>query len=230
MVSSSSLLPSPSLLLASHATVGCSTGYMTDLRNDWPALVRAAALTSGFAIELSALSEDELPGLVEYLSGTSQLPFHFVSVHGPSKRRQLPDDELAGLLNELPCWISSIVMHPDSMHDPAAYSVLGRRLCIENMDSRKSVGQSAEALGGYFDALPSARLCFDIAHAKAVDPSMGVGRQILSAYSARLSHVHLSSLDAAQKHVPLTRSDETLFSELLERCIDVPWILEAPPA
>lgn len=217
------------MLLTSHATVGCSTGYMSELRNDWPGLVRSAALTSGFAIELSALSEAELPGLVRYLSSASGLPFDFVSVHGPSKGRRMPDDELATQLAALPRWVSSIVMHPDAIHDPKAYRELGRRLCIENMDARKELGQTADSLSGYFQALPEARLCFDIAHAKAVDPTMVVGEQILAAYSGRLSHVHLSSLDGADGHIPLTRADETLFAELLERCIDVPWILEAPP-
>jgi hypothetical protein len=224
------LLVSPSMLLTSHATVGCSTGYMTTYRGNWPALVTAAATTSGFAVELSALSEGELPGLLGYLRGASGLPFRFVSVHGPSKGRLMSDDELAALLTELPNWVSSIVMHPDSMHDLAPYAALGRRLCVENMDARKDSGQTADDLRCVFDALPAARLCFDIAHAKAVDPTMVMGRQILAAYSGRLSHVHLSSLDVHEKHVPLTREDEALFAPLLERCIDVPWILEAPPA
>ncbi len=229
MVSPSSLLAAPSVLLTSHATVGCSTGYMSGLRNDWPALVAAAAQTSGFAVELSALSEDELPGLLAYLRNASGLPFRFVSVHGPSKARRMPDGELAELLHRLPSWVSSIVMHPNSMDDLSPYAVLGRRLCIENMDARKDVGQTADDLRPFFEALPEARLCFDVAHAKAVDPTMAVGGQLLTEYSFRLSHVHLSSLDAAHRHVPLTRDDQLLFSELLERCIDVPWILEAPP-
>lgn len=64
-----SLLASSSIILTAHSTVGCSTGYMSDLRGDWPSLVNEAARTSSFAVELSALSEHELPGLVEYLHG-----------------------------------------------------------------------------------------------------------------------------------------------------------------
>lgn len=218
------------MLLTSHATVGCSTGYMIESRNDWPALIDAAAQASSFAVELSALSEDELPGLLRYVSTAPRPPFHFVSVHGPSKGRHMRDDQLATMLDQLPRWISSIVLHPDAIGDPSPYAVLGRRLCIENMDARKDVGQTADDLRGLFDVLPRARLCFDIAHAKAVDPTMAVGRQILASHSGRLSHVHLSSLDDARKHVPLRPEDQVLFSELLARCIDVPWILEAPPA
>jgi hypothetical protein len=59
---------------------------------------------------------------------------------------------------------------------------------------------------------------------------MEVGSALLSSFATRLSHVHVSSLDEQQHHVPLTRDDEALFSDLLRRCADVPWILEAPPS
>jgi hypothetical protein len=210
--------------------VGCSTGYMTESRNDWPALVADAARVSSAAIELSALSEEELPGLCAYLVDAPRLPFHFVSVHGPSKHRAMPDVELVEQLRQLPAWVSAIVLHPDTMEELPPYERLGRRLVVENMDARKSWGQTANDLAGVFDALPQARFCFDIAHAKAVDPSMEVGGELLSAFVTRLSHVHVSSLDEQDSHVSLTPSDESLFSDLLRRCADVPWILEAPPS
>jgi len=155
------LLASSSTLLTAHPTIGCSTGYMDELREDWDALVEAAAQTSGFAIELSALSEDELAGLVAYLQDAPPLPFRFVSVHGPSKDRRMSDDELVSLLERLPARVSAIVMHPDVMVDLAPYRRLGRRLCIENMDARKPIGRTAAELQRYFDALPEARFCFD---------------------------------------------------------------------
>jgi hypothetical protein len=225
-----SLLYSSSPALAAHSMVGCSTGYMMDKRNDWPALVADAARVSSAAIELSALSEEELPGLRAYLAGAPRLPFHFVSVHGPSKHRTMPDGELVEQLQRLPSWVSAIVLHPDTMDDLEPYQRLGRRLVVENMDARKASGHTAEDLGRIFDTLPQARFCFDIAHAKAVDSTMEVGAALLSAFVTRLSHVHLSSLDARDSHVPLTPSDESLFADLLRRCADVPWILEAPPS
>jgi hypothetical protein len=223
------LLASTSDLLAAHPTIGCSTGYMDELREDWAGLAEAAAQTSGFAVELSALSEDELEGLSAYLRAAPPLPFRFVSVHGPSKDRRMSDDELVALLERLPARVSAIVMHPDAMVDLAPYRRLGRRLCLENMDARKPLGQTAAQLQRYFDALPDARFCFDIAHAKAVDPSLAIARELLSRFSLRLSHVHLSSLDLEQHHVPLTDEDQEAFAPVLKRCSDVPWILEAPP-
>jgi hypothetical protein len=223
------LLMSSSSVLTTHPTVGCSTGYMEDLRGDWEALVEVAALTSAFAVELSALSEDELPGLLEFLESAPPLPFRFVSVHAPSKGRGLSDDALVALLERLPRWVSAIVMHPDAIGEVAPYRRLGRRLCLENMDPRKVQGQTADDLQAYFDVLPAARLCFDVAHAKAVDPTLRAGEELLARFSSRLSHVHLSSLDEDHHHVPLTDSDEALFAPVLKRCSDVPWILEAPP-
>ena len=105
---------------------------------------------------------------------------------------------------------------------------LGRRLSLESMDPRKPVGQTAGNLEPWFDALPEARLCLDVAHAQAVDPSLEVGHELLARYSSRLSPVHLSSLDAQHHHVPLTDEDIARSARLLARCGDVPWILEAP--
>jgi hypothetical protein len=116
------------------------------------------------------------------------------------------------------------------MTEVSAYAPLGRRLVIENMDTRKELGRTVEGLLPFFERLPQARLCLDLAHAKAVDPSMEEGAALLSAFATRLSHVHLSSLDAESHHVSLTGEDEALFASLLSRCEDVPWILEAPPS
>jgi hypothetical protein len=223
------LLSTRSPLLGRHALIGCSTGYMEHDRENWPRLVERAAAISSLAVELSAISEPELPGLLRYLQQAPQLPFRYVSVHAPSKARELHEQELVGMLARLPLWIDAIVMHPDTIGDPVCYEPLGRRLVLENMDDRKNGGRSADELDAFFEALPEAGLCFDIAHAKSVDETMAEGEAILKQYANRLRHVHLSSLDAACHHVSLTADDEDLFWSLLESCRDVPWILEAPP-
>jgi hypothetical protein len=223
------LLSNRSHLLRTHMTVGASTGYMESLRGSWPALAAEAASVSSVAAELSAISESELPDLLEFLTTAPRLPFRYVSVHAPSKKRLLTEDDLVGLLMRIPVWVDAIVLHPDTMESPRAFQRLGRRLLIENMDTRKDGGQTADQLATVFAELPAAGLCFDIAHAKDVDPTMGAAVEILDRLSGRLRHVHISSLDEAQHHVPLTAEDEELFAPILERCRDVPWILEAPP-
>jgi hypothetical protein len=223
------LLSSRSALLMRHHAVGCSTGFMVDLRDQWDALVDRAAECSSMAVELSAVSAEELPGLLQYLSTAPRLPFRFVSIHAPSKG--LLDDEarLVEALLRIPPWIDALVVHPDTIVDASLYRRLGRRLVIENMDSRKSNGHRADDLAALFAELPEARLCLDVAHAKDIDPTMDAASEILRRFASRLSHVHISSLDQDRHHISLTESDESLFEPVLLRCRDVPWILEAPP-
>jgi hypothetical protein len=223
------LLTTRSALLGNHALIGCSTGFMTEDREDWPKLVKRSASVSSLAVELSAISEPELSGLLSYLHGAPQLPFGYVSVHAPSKGRELSEPDLVARLTELPPWIDALVLHPDTIEDPAPYRALGRRLVLENMDQRKSAGRDDLELESYFADLPDAGLCFDIAHAKSVDDTMTVGHSILRRFGNRLRHVHLSSLDSDSHHVPLSIEDQELFWPLLSSCRDVPWILEAPP-
>jgi hypothetical protein len=201
---------------------------MADRRGDWPALTWEALRTSVYAIELAALSEDELPGLVEYLGSGVDLPFRFVSVHAPSKHRKMSEAQLVDALVALPCWIDAIVVHPDTIEDAALYRRLGSRLAIENMDARKQDGRTAEELAPYFEALPDAGLCFDVAHAWSIDPSMEEAERLLDSLAGKLRHVHVSSLDETGHHVPLTPEHEDVFEHTLGRCLGVPWILEAP--
>ena len=217
-----------SSLLRQHGLLGCSTGYMDGQREEWEELVVEAAAVSGVATELSAISEPELPSLIDYLRQRPFLPFRYISVHGPSKQRQLDERALVELLANLPAWIDAIVMHPDTIEEPERYRRLGRRLVLENMDARKPDGRTAEELARLFDVLPDAGLCFDIAHAKSIDPTMAVGSLMLDRFASKLRHVHISSLDEHSHHVPLSDEDELLYPPLLQKCRDVPWILEAP--
>jgi sugar phosphate isomerase/epimerase len=202
---------------------------MDTLRGDWEAQVAEARSLSPFAVELSALSERELGSLRDYMRGSPRMPFRYVSIHGPAKDRELSEQQLAAALAELGTWADSIVMHPDTIEDPAPYRLLGRKLVLENMDARKHTGRTADELVPFFEELPEAGLCFDIAHAWSIDNAMSVGVGLLDAFRERLRHLHMSSLSAELHHIPLTEEHEDLFQPLLHRCLDVPWILEAPP-
>jgi hypothetical protein len=67
--------------------MGISTGVFGDLRGAWQELVAAACRVSSHAVELWALSEPELAGLMGYLAAKPRLPFRYVSVHAPVKNR-----------------------------------------------------------------------------------------------------------------------------------------------
>ena len=215
-------------VLAQHHPMGASTGVFEDLRGSWQELVAEACAVSTYAVELSALSERELPGLLDYLAAKPRLPFSYVSVHAPVKDRTLDDARSAQVLSELPAWVRSIVTHPDALAEFAPYRELGPRFVLENMDDRKHTGRTADELEVAFHELPEAGFCFDIAHAASIDPTMGVAEELLDRFRSRLRQVHLSSLHHGH-HVPVTDDDEQRFTGTLERCRDVPWILEAEP-
>jgi hypothetical protein len=80
-----------------HHPVGASTGYMEELRDGWAAQVAEAWAVAPFAAELSALSEWQLDSLREYLASDPALPFRYLSIHGPSKDRQLSEKALVAV-------------------------------------------------------------------------------------------------------------------------------------
>src|SRR5919199_3640968 len=180
-------------VVAQHHPLGASTGYMEDSRGDWPAMVAEALETSGFAVELAALSEDELPALEAFLAERPELPFAYVSIHAPVKHLRMPEAEMVRRLVRLAPLADAIVGHPDAMDDLRAYRPLGSRLVLENMDARKPVGRTVEELAPFFAALPEAGLCLDVAHVLTVDPSMDEGERLLDAYAGRPPHPPLSS-------------------------------------
>ena len=213
--------------LFGHHLIGVSTGIF-ESRGDWERLVAQASDVSPDAVELSALSGEELPGLIEYLAARPRLPFHYVSVHAPVKGRQLDDAASAQALRHLPPYVRSVITHPDTLHELSPYRELAGRLVVENMDNRKSTGRVADELKPVFDELPEAGFCLDVAHVHSIDPTMAAGHELLDRFGSRLRQVHMSSLSDGH-HVPLTETDEEVFAGVLERCRDVPWILEARP-
>ena len=142
----------------------------------------------------------------------------------------MEEERLVSELAAIAPYARGIVMHPDTIDRFETFRALGSKLVLENMDSRKPDGRTSDELDRAFAELPEAGFCFDIAHAWSIDSSMGVAQGLLDRFGGRLRHVHLSSLSEDLHHVSLRREDEELFGPTLERCVDVPWIFEAPPA
>ena len=83
----------------------------------------------------------------------------------------------------------------------------------------------------FFDALPNARFCFDIGHARQVDPTLSVAVELLLVYADRLAEIHISEVDAASKHVPISSMAMKSFqriSSLIPK--NVPVIIESTVA
>lgn len=179
------------------------------------------------AIELSALREHELIPLIEALPELDLGRFSYISFHAPS-RLSSSEAEIVERLSQLPAWIEAIVVHPDLIQDFASWRALGNRLAIENMDQRYAGGRSAKELAVYFQQLPAARFCFDIGHARQVDPTMSIGAELLREFGDRLAEVHLSEVNAESQHCPISYAASRSFQRLLGGLPDsVPAIVES---
>jgi hypothetical protein len=130
--------------------------------------------------------------------------FEFVSFHAPS--RYAHDDETQ-VLSHLTSVVNRgipVVVPPDVIYSVSKWACLGPHLLIENMDKRKEIGQTASNLRELFHSLPDARFCFDIGHARQVDPTMLESRLILDCARNRLAQVHISEVNTASHHDPIS--------------------------
>jgi hypothetical protein len=95
------------------------------------------------AVELSALRQDELQPLVEHLDNLDPGKFSYKAFHAPSSMDRSFEPSAIKLLEQVASRGWPIIVHLDAMHTPSAWAHFGDLLCIENMDKRKPVGQTA---------------------------------------------------------------------------------------
>jgi hypothetical protein len=179
------------------------------------------------AIELSALRGDELLPLMEALPELDLQGFSHVSLHAPSKLGGLEELSLVAILKDVPTsW--PIIVHPDLIQSPSHWRFFGPRLCLENMDQRKPIGRTVPEMESVFQQLPDASFCFDIGHARQVDPTMGIAIGMLRRFSGRLRQIHMSEVDPQGKHIPISFAARCAFQRVA-RLIpeDCPVILES---
>jgi hypothetical protein len=209
--------------------IGFSTGALAlgDFQRGLD-LVRGKPIT---AIELSALRVPELPGLINALPNLDLRQFSYIAIHAPSLFGAEEESAIVQMLKQVPRKFP-IVVHPDTIHDLGKWAGFGEQLLIENMDRRKADGRTAKELSIWFAELPEAGLCLDIAHAQHFDPTMTEAFQILAKFASKIRQVHISELDSASRHFPLSTSAIQAFSEVTGRIPrDVPFIIESriPP-
>jgi hypothetical protein len=207
--------------------IGFSTGALA--KGDFRRGIRLQeAYPEAEALELSALREDELDALIEALPSINLDKYQYVSVHAPSQRLHLSEIELVDKLKKLTRSISSIVVHPDVIEDINIWKQIEQFLVLENMDQRKPIARTAIELKKYFEALPNARFCFDIGHARQVDPTLSVAVELLLTYADRLAEIHISEVDAASKHVPISSMAMKSFQKIASLIPEtVPVIIES---
>lgn len=184
--------------------IGFSTGALalSDFQRGL-ALNRAAGMN---AVELSALRETEVAGVLAALDELPLAGLDYVSFHAPSSLHHNSDRVLVDQLKPILDRGWPVVIHPDIISDFDVWADLGGVILLENMDQRKPVGRNTRELRNLFARLPEARLCFDIAHARQVDPTMSVAVEILTEFADRLAELHISEVDSASRHVGISLS------------------------
>jgi len=155
-------------------------------------------------VELSALRVNELMPLCSAIPSLRLSGFDFISVHAPSSFAPELESWIIERLSLIALQGFPVVVHPDTIHTPVAWRALGASLIVENMDKRKPVGRTVAELRPIFDCLPAARFCFDIGHARQVDPTMTEAAALLRAFGNLLAQVHLSEVTTASRHDPIS--------------------------
>jgi hypothetical protein len=208
--------------------IGFSTGSLA--KGDFKTALRMLdAYHNLDALEISALRERELPELVEALPTLDLKRYKYISIHAPSKLHLFSEKQIIELLLKITLPDIYVIVHPDIIVDFDRWLPLGKMLCIENMDKRKSVGRTESDLQQIFSRLPQATFCLDLAHAKQVDPSMVECAKMLRSFSNRLVQFHISDVTSNSNHVRINieailayRKVEALFPK------NIPFIIESP--
>ncbi len=191
--------------------IGFSTGALAKGN-----FTRALRLLRDFgvkAVELSALRVSELNPIAVALPEIDLSAFEFISVHSPSYfDRNMETCIIDTLVQLRPAF--PVVVHPDVIFSPRLWSKLGSRLLIENMDKRKPIGRNVSELASLFKELPDAGFCFDVGHARQVDPSMTEAVLLLQAFGHKLVQVHISEVNTSSRHDPISVSAVRAFQPL----------------
>jgi len=204
--------------------IGFSTGALA--RGDFRRVIALLLFQDVQAVELLASRIEELEPLVRALPSLALHNFAYVSVHAPSRfdreAERLVVEVLKGACDY------PIVVHPDVIFTPSLWRAMGNRLLIENMDKRKPIGRTVLELTACFEMLPEAKFCFDIGHARQVDPSMTEAALLLRAFGDRLAEVHISEVNTASRHDPISRNAVWAFQKVAHRIpLEIPIILES---
>ncbi len=191
--------------------IGFSTGAVA--YSDFQRALELLASEPVNCVELSALRLHEVVPLLTSIKALDLRRYKYVSFHAPSK---FSAEEERPLVEQLSCVPSSwpIILHPDVIRDFALWRPFGSRLAIENMDRRKPVGRSVEELRLIFDELPNATMCFDIGHARQCDTSMTEAYELLKNFQNRLKQVHISEVNTASQHDPISYAAKVAFREV----------------
>lgn len=212
--------------------IGFSTGSLAP--GDIPRALAMLDAVSTSALELSSLRTAEFPDLLASLDESSlerggQGKWSYISVHAPSRFLGFSEREVLHQLAPVFDRRWPVILHPDAIRDWSLWEKWGSQVCIENMDSRKEFGKNLDDLIYVFDNLPKASFCFDIGHARQIDPTMELARTMLIRFGQRLRQIHLSDVNAHGSHEVLTPEVVDMYQNVAAHVpAETPIILETP--
>lgn len=207
--------------------IGFSTGALA--LGDFRAALNILAALPLHAVELSALRENELSPLLDSFDNLDLRQFRYVSIHAPGQISPQFEAAAATRLAAFAARGIPIIVHPDAVGDWDLWIPMGRMLCIENMDKRKPIGRTANELDQIFKRAPAASFCFDIGHARQIDPTMTEAWRIVTEFGGRLRQVHVSEVGTSSRHDRLSFASKMAFQQIAHLIPeDVPLILETP--
>ncbi len=205
--------------------IGFSTGSLA--KGDFNAALESLRCSDATAVELSALRENELLPLMQAIPTLNLARFAHVSVHAPSALRAMDETALGDVLRPALTARLPVVVHADILRDFPVWRSFGKLLLIENMDKRKSSGRTASELRPILDALPKAKLCLDLAHARQIDSSLCETVTLLEEFGPRIAQLHISELDAQSRHESLSHAAVAALRSVSRLIpVDAPVILE----
>ena len=206
--------------------IGFSTGALAGA--NFPLALLMLECEPVDAVELSALRYGELKPLLSSLNSLDLHKYKYVSIHAPSSFTADQEAEIVELLHHHVPKAWPIILHPDTIHNPALWKSFGRQLAIENMDRRKPIGRTVEELTRIFNLLPGAGLCFDLGHARQCDTTMTEAYRILRTFAGRLLQLHVSEVNSSSRHDPLSFAAIAAFGEVAGLIPEaVPMLLES---
>jgi hypothetical protein len=203
-------------------TFGIATGSFEEERDDWSLAIARAHREGWRIVELTAILPPLLDSLAPHLSEVDD--FERVSVHAPVGIDSVAETIAAVLA--LPTE-SDVILHPDLYGAAPEIADLGPRAVFENMDVAKSTCRFVDELAPVFAGFPEAGFCLDVAHVWTNDTSLQLGHDLIDAFGDRLRQLHVSGIEPDGTHRPTTKADLELYEPLLDRCKEVPWLLEA---
>ena len=200
---------------------GFPTGKLSKYLNLQNAVDRNVSIGDGKrCIEFSAIKFHELEHILIELTecnvyidhGISEFSF---SIHLPTNFNHEQEIQIVDMLNHYDTGDANLILHPDTIHNFELWQDFRGMVLIENMDLRKKDGITVGEMETIFKKLPDANMCFDIGHARQVDPSMSLAVDIHEAFFDKILEIHISNVHHTGAHHHMNTESMSDFRKVL---------------